>query len=107
MEKAFNTAILENGEKIELSLTFLDAYRLRERYPDLYKEYNLIVMNGVNDEIDYMRIIYTAYVCRNLDKFMDFEEFLGVFPPNRMLVVQLAGSLLYPDKKKVASQKHS
>lgn len=93
---------LANGEKIELKLSFARLYRLRASAPQLYEKYNKVMMDGTHDTFDFLRIMYTAYVCENIEKIdecMSFEEFIELVPLNMNSLMNISTKLLTAKKK--------
>lgn len=93
---------LANGEKVELKLSFARLYKLRAKNQKLYEQYNDVVMNGAKDTFDFLRIIYTAYVCEkieNIEACMSFEEFINAAPFDMNTLPSNAMKLLASKKK--------
>lgn len=87
---------LANGENIELSLTFAKLYRLRACSPQEYEKYNKVIMDGAKDTFDFLRIIYTAYLCHNIesiDECMSFDDFIKIAPFDINNVITVAMSI--------------
>lgn len=100
MEISYREIELQNGEKIKLTLNFAGLYKLRNKEPQLYEEYNGMIMDGIHDDLQNIRMIYIAYVCANLEEHMGFEEFLESAPFDREIINQAIGGMLTPSKKK-------
>lgn len=77
---ATNTYIdykFEDGDSVKMTLTFYAVYLLKNKNKKIYDEYNKIMAGGVKEELDLIVILYTAYLCANLDsECMSFEEFI-------------------------------
>ena len=105
MEKTLNTIIqfeMADGQKVEMTLNYWALYQLRgkETETETYDEYNKIMARGVKEELDMTVILYTGYLCANLNKqCMGYEEFLQRCPTNRAVVRATVGALTTPKKQ--------
>lgn len=101
---------LNNGDTVSLTLNFGRLYKLRMKNRDLYERYNNTQRKGKKefDELDLTVIIYTAYVCANIDSenLFTYEEFLELMPCDRKILGACITALIAPSKKKADSQKH-
>lgn len=98
---------LENGEVVNLTLNFAALYKLRSIKKDLYDKYNKIIMTGAADLFDTVTVLYTAYLCANIndvDACMEYEAFLEKLPYTPRELVSKANELVSPKKKKVSGQ---
>lgn len=97
-----------DGEKMKLTLAYRLLYKLRAKHRAEYDDYNRIMMKGAKDEFDNLTIIYTAYLCEQIDETgdtegaMGFDEFMDLMPIDRSEVVRAVGMLIAP-KKTMAS----
>lgn len=71
-----------DGTTAKLTLTFYALYQLREKNRSLYERYNKIIAKSTSDILEMITILYTAYVCANLDEEnilneMDFMMLCG------------------------------
>ena len=69
---------MQNGE-VDLTLNFYTLNQLKTKHPKEYKRFFELRKNGVTTELDGAEMIYTAYLCANMDKMpdvMSYEEFL-------------------------------
>lgn len=69
---------LSDGQEVELELTLDKLYQLKEKRNEDYLRINNILLNGVTDIFEQIIIIYTAYLCANIEKLdtcMSYEEF--------------------------------
>lgn len=108
MDSSVYVLELQNGEKVNLTLNFAALYKLRAKDRAMYDRYNKIITNGVKDELENTQIIYTAYVCANLDnEKMSFEDFIEVIPFDREIINDAIFSLITPQKKTQNLQQHS
>lgn len=99
-----NEVTLLNGEKFEASLTYRKLYVLQCKRPKDYAEYNKVCMNGTQTELDYLRLLYTAYLCNSEQSALSFDEFLDNLEFDRKNL-QIAGRMLSAPKK--PSEGHS
>jgi len=70
--------VLADGTATELTLTYYALYQMKPKHEGLYKRYNRIMANGMNEELDMITVLYTAYVCANLNNetILTEEEFM-------------------------------
>ena len=70
--------ILLDGTEIEMELTLESLQQLKEKRKEDYQKVNSILLNGVRDIFEQITILYTAYLCANIDDIdvcMSYEEF--------------------------------
>lgn len=92
------TVTLMNGEKFEAHLTYRKLYVLQCKCPEDYAEYNKVSMNGTQTELDYLRLLYTAYLCNAEQPELSFDEFLDNLEFDRNNL-KIAGQMLSAPKK--------
>ena len=118
MDKPLNTKYVyefQDGSTCEMTLAFYALYMLRGKNKALYERYNA-AMNRMGDqkkngydELDSLVILYSAYLCANLDNLdsvMTEEEFLMKCGNDRLAVGKAMQSLTTA-KKQSASVNHS
>ena len=69
---------LIDGQEIEMELTLEKLYKLKEKRNEDYLRINKILLNGVTDIFEQIVILYSAYLCANIenvDNCMKYEEF--------------------------------
>lgn len=95
MAKVINARIvnLDNGVSFEAKLTYRKLYNLEKANPVAYKEYSDIILNGTKKEIDYITLLYTAYLCNVENPDMSFDEFIDNCPYG-MKTVNLASQMV-------------
>lgn len=82
MEKPKNTCIdfvFEDGDSVKLTVAFYALYQLRPVNKGLYDRFNKIMTKGMNDVLDMITVLYTAYMCANVadvSSCMSEEDFL-------------------------------
>ena len=96
------------GEKIGLTITFALLYKVKGEYPEAYKRYNDVMMNGMKDIFDATAILYAAYLCANIENAerLPYTQFLEVLGDDMTGVMRTAAALM-GRKKKAASATHS
>lgn len=100
---------LENGKEVELALNFASLYKIRGLKKDVYDRYNKVIMKGTEDTFDTVTVLYTAYLCANvdnLDECMGEMEFMENLPYNPPELARKCNELISAKKKK-ASDQHS
>ena len=100
---------LENGKEVELALNFASLYKIRGLKKDVYDRYNKVIMKGTEDTFDTVTVLYTAYLCANvdnLDECMGEMEFMENLPYNPTELARKCNELISAKKKK-ASDQHS
>lgn len=76
-KNTFYTFTFEDGDSVQMTLTFYAVYQLKNKNKKLYDDYNKVMAVGVKEEIDLIIILYTAYLCANFDaECMSFDEFI-------------------------------
>lgn len=103
MEKKMNTITeleMADGTKVNLTLNYWALYQLKPKGNKIYDEYNEIMRRGTKEELDMTVILYTAYLCANLDKeCVSYEAFLQNLPTSRTVVRSTVRSLTEPKKQ--------
>ena len=87
LNKNLNTTIeyeMIDGTKVSLTLTFYALYQLKNKKKNIYFRYNEIMKKmskGSYDELEMVAILYTAYLCANLEEenVLSEEEFIMLF----------------------------
>lgn len=118
MDKPMNTKYIfefEDGTSCEMTLAYYVLYLLRAKNKSLYDRYNR-TMSSLSDkkkdydELDSLVILYTAYVCANInepiDTLMSEEEFVFKCGSDRKAVGRAFQRLINP-KKPQAFGNHS
>lgn len=93
----------KNGEMqatIPMTLNYKGLLKLRESNRELYDEYNRIYRNGVQEDLDNLIILYSAYVCACDDTPVSIEEFCDWIPDDRVEIGELVRKALVPNQKK-------
>lgn len=106
MDKKLNTTYefeFYDGTKAKMTLFFYALHQLKEKNEALYRRYNK-TMNRMGakgyeyDELDSLVILYTAYVCANMndENLMDEETFLMKCGGDRKAVAMAVQKLTQP-----------
>ena len=83
-----NTVIeveMNDGSILKMTLNFKRLYLLRGKNKKIYNEY-MRIANGPENEMDIAIMIYTAYLCANIEEYencLGLEDFLEKLPVNR------------------------
>ncbi len=105
MEKPLNTKYVyefQDGTSAEMTLAFYALYLLRGKNRSVYERYNAAMnrmgdqKKGGYDELDTITILYTAYLCANMDDLehaMSEEEFLMKCGNDRVAVGKAMNAL--------------
>ena len=90
--------LMEDGTPTDLTLTYYALYQMKAKNESLYKRYNKIMANGMNEELDMVTILYTAYVCAHLhdEDVMSEEEFMIGCGSDRKAVAEAVKKLTSP-----------
>ena len=96
---------LTNGVSVKLTLNFASLLKVKAQYPDIYEGSSKIILYGKEsqaDLFDFLNVIYTAYLCANIDNTnkLDKETFYSLVPFNLSLLMETQNKLLGFDKKK-------
>lgn len=100
---------MQDGTTLKMTLNYARLYVLRGEDEETYREYNRIMGKGVKEEIENAHILYTAYLCANVESIKDCiprMEFFEKMPEDREYVNEAIRKLICP-KKKTGLQKHS
>lgn len=107
MNKQMNTTIdfeFCDGTSAKMTLTFYALYKLKGKNTVLYNRYNRClnaVQKDTADELDTITILYTAYICANMDEenLLTEEEFIMKCGSDRVAVSKAARALTQPKKQ--------
>lgn len=90
---------LANGEVVKMTLRFYSLYQLKSKNKGAYEKYNKIMTKGPQEELDNVTILYTAYLCANIDaECMGEVEFLQLMPDDREYIGEVLSALIHPKK---------
>ncbi len=92
---------LADETTVKMTLRYYSLYLLKGKNKQAYEKYNKIMSKGPQEEIENVTVLYTAYLCANLEHIeecMSEMEFLMNMPDNREYVNNILSSLIYPKK---------
>ena len=93
---------LADGETVQMTLRYYNLYQLKSKNKQAYLKYNKIMIKGPEEELENVTILYTAYLCANLDNIdmcMTEMEFLQRMPEDREYIGGILMSLINSKKK--------
>lgn len=103
MDSTITEIELRDGRKVELTLSFGLLYRLRGKRKNDYDKYSKIVMNGVDEMLDYPQALYAAYLCgcikNDTAEQLTEEEFYDLLPFDMDKIVNTYVELYSSGKK--------
>lgn len=97
-----------DGSTCEMTLAFIQLKRLSSKNKSLYERCQKIMANGGKDEFDTLTVLYTAYICANMDSenLLTEDEFIEKCGSDRQALMDALTALTTPKKRK-ASESHS
>lgn len=103
MKNTVQTLELNNGEVIELTLTFARLLKVKNHNKKLYGEFMDSLKNKDFDIFfDSAKIIYVAYLCGlndNMNNALSENDFLEELPMDFTAINQIVAELINPKKK--------
>ena len=90
------TIKLKNDVEVKATLTYRRLYQLQQREPKLYEQYVKAQSQDTPSELDILLIIYVGYKCAENEAEYSFEEFMDLFPDNRVVLQSTFVQLVYP-----------
>ena len=110
LKNTFVDYTLINGETVKLTMAFALLKELENRNPELVTRYYKLAAKKESDfrDLDMVTILYTAYMCANLDNPEAYNEevFTILLGSDRMSMRYLSNQLMGA-KKKQDFAKHS
>lgn len=105
---ATTTVVMADGREETLCLSFAALWQLKTKRPNEYKTVNRILVKGTEDIMDYLSLLYAAYLCANLERIEGCEGFLdfSARAPEFNAVMLAVNELISP-KKRAASATRS
>lgn len=90
-----------SGVVIKVTLNFFLLYGVKTRFPEVYKRYNKIMMESMDDIFDAVDILYTGYLCAlpEGEQPMEYQDFMLLFEDDVQGVMKEAVKLLGRKKK--------
>lgn len=97
-----------DGGKCQMSLSFIRLKRLASKRKELADRYNNIMLKGTKTELDVLTVLYTAYMCANMehDDLLTEDEFIERCGDDHVIIYEALDVLTNPKKRK-ASGDHS
>lgn len=103
LKNTFVDYTLINGETIKLTMAFALLKELENRNPELVNKYYKLSAKRENEfrDLDMVTILYTAYMCANLDnpEVYDEEIFTILLGSDRLSMRYLSNQLMGAKKK--------
>jgi len=97
-----------DGTTCEMTLTFISLKRLSGKNKTLYARYQKVMTKGVEDEFDILTVLYTAYVCANMDgEIMKEDEFIEKCGSDRIILREAMQALTNPKGRKASDSPSS
>lgn len=93
---------LADGETVQMTLRYYNLYQLKSKNKQAYTKYNKIMIKGPEEELENVTILYTAYLCANLEHIeecMTELEFLQRMPEDREYIGAILQNLINSKKK--------
>lgn len=103
-----HTFEFDDGTTCEMTLTFIALKRLSSKNKALYDRCQKIMAHGGKDEFDTLTVVYTAYVCANMndENLLSEDDFIEKCGSDRFALNDALQALTNP-KKRRASEDHS
>lgn len=93
-----------DGSTCEMTLAFIQLKRLSSKSKSLYDRCQKIMTNGGKDEFDILTVLYTAYVCANMNNeiLLTEDEFIEKCGSDRQALSDAFIALTTPKKQKAS-----
>jgi len=92
---------MEDGEKIEMSLTFAQIMKLRSEDKELYDKVNKVLTKGPEDVMEIPTVLYAAYLCAcNDEKKYTYRGFIENMNQGYEYNMESVKGLIAPSKKR-------
>lgn len=106
LKNTFVDYTLINGETIKLTMAFALLKELENRNPELVNKYYKLSAKRENEfrDLDMVTILYTAYMCANLDnpEVYDEEIFTILLGSDRLSMRYLSNQLMGAKKNRIS-----
>lgn len=102
MKNTYQEFELENGETVKLTLNFARLLKIKNEQPKLYERFMKVLQNRDFDIVfDSLTVLYTGYVCANMDNgsALSEDEFMELVPFDLEVINVAAGQLIQSKKK--------
>lgn len=89
----------------QMTLAFILLKKLSSKNKNLYERCQKIMANGGKDEFDTLTVLYTAYVCANMDSdnLLTEDEFIEKCGCDRQALMDALTALTNPKKLKASA----
>ena len=96
-----------DGTTCEMTLAFILLKKLASKNKKLYDRYNKIMSEGGKDEFDTLTVLYTAYVCANMESenLMSEDEFIEKCGTDRFALSEALNTMTNPKKRKASENR--
>lgn len=101
-----NNTIMEfemaDGTKVGMTLAYFPLLQVRTKKKNIFEKYNKVATKGPQDEFDMITILYTGYLCANVEQLestMTEMDFIKGLPTSREQVANACQWLLNGPKK--------
>lgn len=93
-----------DGSTCRMTLAFIKLKMLSSKNRNLYDRCNKVMANGGKDEFDTLTVLYTAYVCANMDSdnLMTEDEFIEMCGCDRKALMDALTALTTPKKMRAS-----
>lgn len=98
----YEKIVLTNGQEIKLTLNFARLLKVKNENKEIYERYNNVILNGTKDIFDMIDVIYTAYLCANVDnkdKILSYDRITELLPHSTNLLANKINALTTSKKK--------
>lgn len=94
----------QDGDKCQMSLSFIRLKRLASKRKDLSDRYHNVMIKGTKSELDVLTVLYTAYVCANMesDALMSEDDFIERCGEDHVIIFEAFDALTNPKKRKAS-----
>ena len=92
----------EDGDSVQMTLAFYALYQLKAKNKSIYDRYNQIMTTGAKEELDMITILYTAYLCANIEDIencMTIDDFMMKCGSDRYAIKEASEKLIKPKKR--------
>ena len=96
-----------DGTTCEMTLAFILLKKLSSKNKTLYERCQKIMANGGKDEFDTLTVLYTAYVCANMDgeNLLTEDEFIEKCGFDRQALMDALQALTTAKKQKASADR--
>ncbi len=104
-KNTYSEITLKNGETVHVTLSYYRLYQLKNKKPEAYNKYFEITEKDITDDFDVISIIYTAYLCANIDDLDDMpdeEEFIKLVRFDRRDLLRVFREISVEKKNKIS-----